>query len=311
VPWNRIFSLPEGTPILVGGALFTEDGRPVFRGHGRVKLLVVIHDCPRESIMHQAIWSGRQRNEYMNAFTLPSVVTGSLSLLLFAYWLLMRPDLQIPALVSLTAGLAPVCPLLPPGVPLYFAYRHYWKKARLMRAQRDVVRLPLRFFPSIPGAPRARRATLLPDLEPYMMVRGVLRDAEGGKAESSPAERATEDGAGGGAGGGAAAIDTEGEEVRLAADATRIDVDLPGMRSFDDGEFVAFGAYRENGDGMVLQKPEDPMAELILMAGDPGEIAAGCARLALRWEIVSALFIFLDLAVNVPLLFFLLSLLMR
>jgi hypothetical protein len=144
-----------------------------------------------------------------------------------------------------------------------------------------------------------------------MMVRGVLRDAEGGKAESSPAERATEDGAGGGAGGGAAAIDTEGEEVRLAADATRIDVDLPGMRSFDDGEFVAFGAYRENGDGMVLQKPEDPMAELILMAGDPGEIAAGCARLALRWEIVSALFIFLDLAVNVPLLFFLLSLLMR
>ncbi|MBE3064065.1 MAG: hypothetical protein IMZ69_03495, partial [Spirochaetes bacterium] len=25
VPWGRIFSLPEGTPILVGGALFSED----------------------------------------------------------------------------------------------------------------------------------------------------------------------------------------------------------------------------------------------------------------------------------------------
>jgi len=289
VPWSRIFSLPEGTPIFVGGALFSEEGRPVFRGHGRIRLLVVIHDCPRESIMHQAIWSGRQRNEYMNAFTLPSVVTGSLSLLLLAYWLLTKPDLQIPALVSLTAGLAPVSPLLPPGVPLYFAYRHFWKKARLMRAQRDVVRLPLRFFPFIPGAARRRRAALLPDMEPYMMVRGLLRGEDGG----------------------AAVIVTEGTEVRLSADAKRIGIDLPGRRLSGEAESVAFGAYRENGDGITLRKPEDPMAELILVPGDPEEIAARCARFALRWEIVSVLFISLDLAVNVPLLFFLLFLLMR
>ncbi len=292
VPWSRIFSLPEGTPILVGGALFSEEGRPVFRDHGRIRLLVVIHDCPPESIMHEAIWSGRHRNEYMNAFTLPSVVTGSLSLLLLAYWLLTKPNLQIPAIMALTAGLSPVSPLLPPGFPLYFAYRHFWKKARLMRAQRDVVRLPLRFFPIVPGANRARRATLLPDMEPYMMIRGQFLEE-------------------GTSGNDGATIVTEGVEVRLEGDVKRIGVALPGGRPSGSAESVAFGAYREDGDGITLLKPKDPMAELIVVPGDPEEIAETCVRFALRWEIVSVVFISLNVAVNVPLLFFVLSLLLR
>ncbi len=63
VPWSRIFSLPEGTPVFVGGALFSEEGRGVFRDNGRTRLLVVIHDCPRESVVLRAISGGRQRNE--------------------------------------------------------------------------------------------------------------------------------------------------------------------------------------------------------------------------------------------------------
>ncbi len=79
VPWSRIFSLPEGTPVFVGGALFSEEGRGVFRDNGRTRLLVVIHDCPKENVVLRAISGGRQRNEYMNSFTLPSVAIGSLS----------------------------------------------------------------------------------------------------------------------------------------------------------------------------------------------------------------------------------------
>ena len=174
MPWSRIFSLPEGTPVFVAGSLFTEEGRGVFRDHGRDRLLVVIHDCPRESIVLRAIGSGRQRNEFMNSFTLPSVTIGALLLVLLAFSLLAMPDLRVIALVALTAGLAPISPFLPPGFPLYFAYRSYWKKARLMRAQRDVIRLPLRYFPPSADGHRGRRATLLPDMEPYLMVRGMM-----------------------------------------------------------------------------------------------------------------------------------------
>jgi len=284
VPWSSIFSLPEGTPVLVGGALFSEEGRGVFRAHGRNQLLVVIHDCPRESIMERVIWGGRHRNEYMNPFTLPSVATGALSLVILAYSLLANPENRIAALVSLTVGLAPVSPFLPPGFPLYFAYRHFWKKARLMRAHRDVVRLPLRYFPRLPGAGRARQATLLPDMEPYIMIRGTLR--------SDPP-----------------AIVSEGVAAALPEPLQEISEGLPGSERA--AECVVFGAYREQGDGIALSRPEDPMAELVLVRGDPETIAGACDRAALRGEIVSALFIALNIAVNLPLVFLILSLLVR
>jgi hypothetical protein len=118
VPWNRIFSLSEGTTILVGGALYAEEGRGVFRPHGRRKPLVVIYDCGREHIIPQAVRSGRQRNEFWNIFTIPSIVTGAFTLILLAYFLLGMPDQRFPALVALSASLAPVAPFLPPAFPL-------------------------------------------------------------------------------------------------------------------------------------------------------------------------------------------------
>jgi hypothetical protein len=292
VPWSRIFSLPEGTPIFLGGALFAEEGRGVFRDHGRTPLLVVIHDCPRESIVSKAIGSGRQRNEYMNAFTLPSVAIGALSLVLLAFSLLSVPEMRIIALVAMTAGLAPISPFLPPGFPLYFAYRSNWKKARLMRAQRDIVRLPLRYFPSSRFNERGRRATLLPDMEPYLMVRGTV------------------------SGSGPDAIRSEGLLIPLPPDIRRLSLDLPparGGREVEgkDGECVAFAAYREDGEGIRLQKPDDPMAEQVLVPGDPETISRMSERRARGYEMVSGAFISLNLLVNVPLLFLVLSLVIR
>lgn len=291
VPWSRIFSLPEGTPVFVAGSLSIEEGRGVFRDHGHDRLLVVIHDCPRESIVLRAIRSGRQRNEFMNAFTLPSIAIGSLLLVLLAFSLLAVPQLRVVALIALTAGLAPVSPFLPPGFPLYFAYRSFWKKARLMRAQRDVIRLPLRYFPPSVDGQRGRRATLLPDMEPYMMVRGLV---EGAHSD---------------------VIVSEGVRITLPPGISRLEVDLPSRKRKREKdslqECVAFAAYREVEDGIELLKPEDPMAQQFLVPGDPESISRASERTARRYEIVSALLITLNITVNLPIVFLLLSLLIR
>jgi len=295
VPWSRIFSLPEGTPVFVGGAMFSEEGRAVFRDSGRTRLLVVIHDCPRETVVLHAISGGRQRNEYINPVTLPSVAVGSLSLVLLAFTLLGLPE-RFSSLFALTAGLAPLAPFLPPGFPLYFAYRSAWKKARLLRVQRDVVRLPLRWFP--PSDSRQRRATLLPDMEPYLMVRGT--------SDPSTPEF----------------IVSDGMRLELPPGITRVQVELPrgtrpGKRGKGrpeenaGGEVVAFCAYAEDGEGVKLRRPEDPMADHVLLPGDPESLARECERAARVSALISAAFIGLDVLVNLPMVFLLLSLVIR
>src|SRR5208337_3508208 len=107
------------------------------------------------------------------------------------------------ALLSLTAGLAPLAPFLPPGFPLYFAYRSSWKKARIFRVQRDVAALPLRYFPPSAGGARSRRATLLPDMEPYIMVRGAVEEGD------------------------PAVIVSDGMSLPLPPDIVRVDAEMP------------------------------------------------------------------------------------
>ena len=306
VPWSRIFSLPEGTPVFVGGALFSEEGRGVFRDNGRTRLLVVIHDCPKESVVLRAISGGRQRNEYMNSFTLPSVAIGSLSLVLFAFTLLAIPERMV-SLLALTAGLAPLSPFLPPGFPLYFAYRSSWKKARILRVQRDVVRLPLRYFPASEGGTRSRRATLLPDMEPYLMVRGTTEEGDPDKSTGYSGAEST--------GYSGAVIVSDGLRLAIPADMVRVEVDLPQRgrhRLKDSGsESVACCGYTTEGDSVRLRKPDDPMAGSVLLPGDPEALSMECGRAARRHELVSVTFIALDALVNLPLVFLLLSQVIR
>jgi hypothetical protein len=290
VPWSRIFSLPEGTPVFVGGALFTEEGRGVFRDTRDTRLLVVIHDCSKESLVLRAISAGRKRNEYMNPLTLPSVAIGSLSLVLLAFSLLALPE-RVVTLAALTAGLAPLAPFLPPGFPLYFAYRSSWKKARLLRVQRDVLRLPLRYFPAPPNAAETRRTVQLPDGEPYIMIRGA-------EEEGSPG-----------------AILSGGARLALPPGVTRVDVRLPraSRRRLRGtaGERVAFCGCSGEGDGMQLRTPDDPMAGSVVLPGDPEALSRESGRAAVAGELVSAAFLALDVAVNIPLIFILLSLVIR
>jgi hypothetical protein len=165
---------------------------------------------------------------------------------------------------------------------LYFLFRHFWKKARLMRAERDLALLPMRYFPPADGTvgegPRQMRATLLPDLEPYMMVCG--REVPGNPPYLMAA----------------------GEMIGIPGETRRIELSRGG-----DGESYLFGAYGDADGAIRMRKPEDPMAELVLVAGNPEVIAAACGRTARRYEIVSALIIGANVSINVTAILFLLS----
>ncbi len=268
VPWNRIFALSEGTTLLIGGALYREEGRSVFKSRDGTPPFALIYDCPRPQIVRRAIRGGRHVNEYWNSFTLPSIVTGSFILAVLAWILLGRPDARLAAVAALTAAVSPLTPFLPPAFPLYFLYRRSWRRGRQLRAERDLANLPLRWFPARTGSPD-RFVTFLPDLEPYAMLHGTLVDDR--------------------------TLDADGVRVRLPAGA------ILAAR----GEVWAFGAWREDDEGISLAEPEDPLAELVVVAGDPRARAARCSAGARRHEVLSAALIGLTVGINLLLVLYL------
>lgn len=156
VPWAKVSTLPEGTKVLIAGPCYGEKGKGVFRSGEPGGLLVVFYQGPEASLTRSAIWSGRQRNEYWNPFTPGALAGGTLSLIIIAYLLLKNPNFRVTAILSLSLSLAPVIPLFPPGIIFFILYRRFWGRARFLRAERDLVRLPLRYFtgsdlsPSVP-----------------------------------------------------------------------------------------------------------------------------------------------------------------
>jgi hypothetical protein len=268
VPWNRIFALSEGTTLLIGGALYREEGRSVFKSRDGTPPFALIYDCPRPQIVRRAIRGGRHVNEYWNPFTLPSLVTGSFILAVLAWILLGRPDERLAAVVAFTAAVGPLAPFLPPAFPLYFLYRRSWRRGRQLRAERDLANLPLRWFPARAGG-ADRFVTVLPDFEPYAMLHGTLVDDH--------------------------TLDAGGERVRLPE----------GTILAARGEVWAFGAWREDDGGISLAEPEDPLAELAVVAGDPRARAARCSAGARRHEVLSAALIGLTVGINLLLVLYL------
>jgi len=278
IPWRQISSLPAGVPIFAAGSLFFESGRPVLRSQGREPLLVVIYDGERESILRRAIWCGRQRNEYWNQFTIISLITGSFALLFLSYLFLGDPGTRVPALVSLSLSVTPLLVLLPPGVIFLLLYRRFWRLARRLRAQRDLQRLPLRYF-RLPGS--GAGAARLPNGERYVMLHGRREEMES----------------------------------RIGEDARgRVLFDRPRFTSSGD-EVYLFGALAESGDSPqpavahptvahpTVGHPTDPMAELILTQGNPEINAQRCSRRSKIFTLLSGLFLSLDVVPNLFLAF--------
>ncbi len=144
--WDRFFSLSQRTDVMVCGPLFMEKGKTIFRASENGTITFLIYDGKPESLLRRGVWAGRHRNEFWNIFTPVSLIAGSFALFLAAYYLYSIPSLVILTRITLGLSLVPFMPLFPPGVILFFTYRYFWKKARFLRAERDLVKLPLRFF---------------------------------------------------------------------------------------------------------------------------------------------------------------------
>lgn len=140
VYWHEIAALVEGTRFFVSGRVRTTDGTVCFSGHDDRHPFVIVYDGPDDTLVARALWTGRQRNEYWNHLTPGSLVGGFLALLLLA--IIALDVSRLISLIALVLATVPILPLLPPGVVGFFVYRRIWRRARRVRARRDLIGLP-------------------------------------------------------------------------------------------------------------------------------------------------------------------------
>ncbi len=173
--WKSIAALPAGTQVLVAGTLAESGGQKVFRSAAEPPL-VVFYEGDARTLLERAVWCGRQRNEYWNHLTQISLLTGFFALFMIGSLLLREPQLRVAAMTAYALSVMPVIMFLPPGVAFYFLYRRLWKRARTLRAQRDLFRLPLGYFEEGPSGDAA--AASLPNGERYCMLKGARAELE-------------------------------------------------------------------------------------------------------------------------------------
>lgn len=242
--WNRIFSLPEMTSIFISGELVHKDGLSRFRNTKDIPLLVIVYDCDDSDFYSHAILSGRQRNEYWNALTPGSLTIGSFSLFIYFYLLIQMPYMQFIAVTALTFSLVPVMPFLPPGLVFYYIYRHFWKNARILRAERDLLRLPINFF-SDHGGLSSGSSVVLPDSAKYQCL--IANDLE--------------------------------EAWTMFNNAILRNSSL--LETYTDrNEYFVFGSESKGKD--------DPMAETLVIPGDPNILSLKSTKKAQKYEVFSA-----------------------
>jgi hypothetical protein len=164
IRWDRVSSLTKGAKVFVGGTLVKQQDRWVFASTKKHPLLVIFYDGSDRSITIRTIRAGRNKNEYWNAVTPYSFVGGTCCQLGIAVSFLARPAFRFTALIACVAMFTPLFPLFPPGVLFTLLYRRLWWRARIFRAYRDILRLPLKYLP--PGAWDCR----LPNGERYGRV---------------------------------------------------------------------------------------------------------------------------------------------
>lgn len=275
LPWEKIFSLPSGIQIFVSGPLTLDAGQLVFRQIDKDPLLVIIYDGSRETLLKRCIWSGRQKNEYYNQFTTVSLILGSLVLLLISYLLATNPaaaansEFVVLSLFSLTLSTFPIVYLFPPGVLLYLLYRHFWKRSRLLRSERDLLLLPLRYFPPETDLTCDYTVTTLGNGEKYTCFRW------------KPGQRKT--------------LFSLNPEMKIRGSSLR-------KKSAEEIVNYIFGIERENG----VTRSQDPLVELLCIPGNPRRLAEECGRKSMELGLVATICIFCGLLINFALIFLLL-----
>jgi hypothetical protein len=262
--WSRVSALAEGTKLFIAGPLFAEETHAVFRADEESRPLVVFYDGPDKELLARAVWGGRQRNEYWNRITPLSLPVGAIALLLIAFVISAVPFTRLPFLLAVCLASVPVLPLAPPGVLLFFTYRRLWRSGRFLRAQRDLLRLPLRGFRG--GTDGARETGYrLPNGEAYLKL-PVSEDRVQSLLVAGAVLRTT----------------------------TIADLDRVGRQAY------AFGSPREvrDQDSGSLGAPSDPMAEFVVVPDDPAFLARRCEREAQKRELLAVALFGGGLALN-------------
>jgi hypothetical protein len=241
--WNRIFSLPENTSIFVSGELLIKDGLPQFENTKEVPLTVVIYDGDTSDFYSHAILSGRQRNEYWNSLTPGTLTTGSFLLFIYFYILIKTPYMHFAAVTAVSFSLVPIIPFLPPGLVFYYIYRFFWKKARIIRAERDLLRLPLNFFST------------------KLSTKGFVSLKNGGSYKYVVKNKLED------------ALEVFEHIVFRKSSLLK--------SGLNTDSFYIFGSDSDN--------IEDPMAENLLIPGNPEHLVIQSTKTALKYELISVI----------------------
>jgi hypothetical protein len=125
--------------------------------------MVIFYDGSDQSLTTRAIRAGRRPGEYWNAITPYALAIGALCQIIIAVLFLSRPAFRPTVIVSIIALFVPLYPLIPPGLLFTVMYRRLAWRSRILRAYRDLARLPLRYLSLLKNESGVR----LPDGELY------------------------------------------------------------------------------------------------------------------------------------------------
>jgi hypothetical protein len=272
VNWNQVTALTEGAKVFVGGALLPRDNRLTFVSEQDNPLQVIFYDGPDRSLTARIIRAGRDGNEYWNFTTPYALALGASSQILIALNFLNRPAFRITVLSAFFAVFMPLFPMIPPGFILTVLYKRLWWQARVFRAYRDLVRLPLKYLPP-GGLPHAKGRT-----PPVEQSRGRLPDGEcygGVYRESLPAE------------------------TKAAMENRRLPLIIPEKAAGRRRGWYIFGAVPENGgDGTLPGEPRDVFATSGVIPGNPEELARLFTYKAYTLEIISWIALLAGISLN-------------
>jgi len=266
IRWERVSALIEGARVFVGGLLVCQDGRRSFVSAKGKPLMVIFFDGSDHSLATRAIRAGRYRGEYWNTITPYSLVVGALCQILMAVMFLSRPAFRLTVIVSIIALFVPLYPMIPPGLLFTVMYRRLAWRSRILRAYRDLARLPLRYLSSrknksfLGNFAPLNKSCLLPNGEQYGFVCA--------------------------------------KELPSQAEEGKMPLLLPELTKFrKDNVWYIFGALHP-GEKLPVQ-PDDYFATFGILPGRPEAIARYCEILAYTLELAAWLVLLTGIGLNI------------
>jgi hypothetical protein len=275
IRWDRLSTLTEGAKVFVGGALVFQDERWCFVSTRETPLMVIFYDCPDTALTARVIRAGRSGTDYWNQVTPYALVIGALCLLYIAISFLPRPAFRLTVITALIGLFTPLLPMIPPGLLLTVLSRYLAWRARILRACRDLSRLPLRYLP--------------PD----------RAGGQGGENAPFPAGQPP-----GGEPYGCARYDS----LPAAALEGELPFVLPGYsKKGTDAEWYAFGTLRPGQDRP--SRPADPFVTFGILPGKPEDLARRYSIFAYTLEIISWITLLTGIGLNILFILVILTLL--